>query len=52
MATFIYRGVLYRDGDPMEWLRKVRWGKWEWVPLKGFAARKIRRVIALRTQPK
>lgn len=49
MTAFIYRGTLYRDrGDTMEWLRKVRWGKWEWTKMKGFGARKVRRSVAHR----
>lgn len=48
---FIYRGLLHRDdGATMEYFRKVRQGKWEWVPVTGFAARKIRRA-AVAEQP-
>lgn len=48
-TMFIYRGDLYHDhGGGMERMRKVSWGKWEWTPVRGFAARKIRRAIALR----
>ena len=49
MHPFIYRGELYRDdGVTMEFYRKIRQGKWEWALIKGFAARKIRRILNLR----
>jgi hypothetical protein len=53
LSAFIYQGTLYRDdGKTMEFYRKVRQGHWEWKPIKGFAARKIRRVLKLRTNIK
>jgi hypothetical protein len=53
MRAFFHQGTLYRDdGETMEFYRKVRQGHWEWKPIKGFAARKIRRVLKLRTNIK
>jgi hypothetical protein len=51
MACFIYRGELYRDdGTTMECARRIGMSGWAWTTVKGFAARKIRRVIALRKE--
>lgn len=44
LKPFIYRGELYRDdGTTMEYAKRGKHTGWCWTPLKGFAARKIRR---------
>jgi hypothetical protein len=47
--VFIYRGDLYRERDGiMEYYRKIRQGKWEWVTLKGFPMWKAKRILSQR----
>jgi hypothetical protein len=53
MSAFIYRGDLYRERDgTIEYYRKVRQGKWEWVSLKGFPLWKAKRILSQRTNIK
>ncbi len=45
MVAFFYRGDLYRTRHgAFECCRKFSWGNWRWTPVKGFLARKMRRM--------